>query len=159
MKKDRILYILFIVLRWVLGMIFIYAGFIKLLDPKAFAKVIAQYDIVPQILLPPVAVGLPALELLAGMGLILMIRGSLPVIFSLLLLFVSVLGYGLLSNLNVDCGCFSEEEIKGFSSIRIAFYRDLLMMAAASYVYAYRKFLQQGKLSGLSDSENRNKEE
>lgn len=159
MKKDRILYILFIVLRWVLGAIFIYAGFIKLLDPKAFAKVIAQYDIVPQILLPPVAVGLPALELLAGMGLILMIRGSLSVIFSLLLLFVLVLGYGLLNNLNVDCGCFSEEEIKGFSSLRIAFYRDLIMMAAASYIYAYRKLLQQGKLNGLSGSENKNKEE
>ena len=159
MKKDRILYILFIVSRGVLGMIFIYAGLVKLLDPKAFAKVIAQYDIVPQILLPSVAAGLPSLELLAGIGLILNIRGSLSAIFSLLLLFISVLGYGLLSNLNVDCGCFSAEEIKGFNSLRMAFYRDLIMMAAASYIYAYRKLLQQGKLSGLSHLENKNKEE
>jgi uncharacterized membrane protein YphA (DoxX/SURF4 family) len=158
MKKDRILYILFVVLRWVLGAVFVYAGFVKLLDPKAFAKVIAQYDVIPQILLPAVAVGLPALELLAGLGLILMIRGSLSVIFSLLLLFVLVLGYGLLNNLNVDCGCFSEEEMRGFKSLRISFYRDLLMIAAASYIYVYRKRLQQGKLSGLARSEDKIKE-
>jgi len=147
--KEKVPYIIFIVTRAVLGIIFIYAGFAKLLDPKAFAKIIAQYDIIPEVLLPPVAVGLPAVELLAGIGLILNIRGSLSVIFSLLVVFVSVLGYGLLNHLNVDCGCFSEEELRGFSTLRIAFYRDLVMIAAASYIYAYRRLFQQGKLNGF----------
>ena len=57
-------------LRLALACIFIYAGVIKLLDPRAFAHAIAQYDLVPEGLLPLVAVGLPALELLAGLGLI-----------------------------------------------------------------------------------------
>ena len=53
------------VVRFVLGAVFIYAGFIKLIDPKAFASVIFQYDLVPDSLLAPVAIGLPAIEFLA----------------------------------------------------------------------------------------------
>ena len=139
-ERKRILYLISVTARVVLGTVFVYAGFIKLIDPKAFAVSISQYDIIPQILLAPVAIGLPALEFLAGLGLIMNIRGSLTVIFSLLLLFVSVLGYGILNNLNVDCGCFSEEDIKGLNSLRIAFYRDIIMILIASYIYAYRKF-------------------
>ena len=139
-ERKRILYLISVTARVVLGTVFVYAGFIKLIDPKAFAVSISQYDIVPQILLAPVAIGLPALEFLAGLGLIMNIRGSLTVIFSLLLLFLSVLGYGILNNLNVDCGCFSEEDMKGFNSLRIAFYRDIIMILIASYIYAYKRF-------------------
>jgi len=139
-EKKSILYLISVTARLVLGTVFIYAGFIKLIDPKAFAVTVSQYDIVPQILLAPVAVGLPALEFLAGLGLIMNIRGSLAVIFSLLLMFVSVLGYGILNNLNVDCGCFSEEDMKGFNSLRIAFYRDIIMILIATYIYAYKRF-------------------
>jgi uncharacterized membrane protein YphA (DoxX/SURF4 family) len=139
-NRKSILHIFSVAARLVLGAVFVYAGFIKLIDPRAFAASISQYDIVPQILLAPTAIGLPALELLAGLGLIMNIRGSLTVIFFLLFLFVSVLGYGILNNLNVDCGCFSEDDIKGFNSLRTAFYRDLIMIAIASYIYAYRRF-------------------
>jgi uncharacterized membrane protein YphA (DoxX/SURF4 family) len=139
-NRKSILYLFSIAARVVLGVVFVYAGFIKLIEPKAFAASISQYDIVPQILLAPAAIGLPALELLAGLALVMNIRGSLTVIFSLLFLFVSVLGYGILNNLNVDCGCFSEDDIKGFNGLRTAFYRDLIMIAIASYIYAYRRF-------------------
>jgi uncharacterized membrane protein YphA (DoxX/SURF4 family) len=140
MNRKHILYLVSVTARVVLGTVFVYAGFIKLIDPKAFAVSISQYDIVPQILLAPAAIGLPALELLAGLGLIMNIRGSLTVIFSLLFLFVSVLGYGILNNLNVDCGCFSEDDIKGFNSLRTAFYRDIIMIVIAFYIYVYRRF-------------------
>ncbi|MFA6056160.1 MAG: MauE/DoxX family redox-associated membrane protein [Thermodesulfovibrionales bacterium] len=158
-ERKRILYLISVTARVVLGAVFVYAGFIKLIDPKAFAVFISRYDIVPQILLVPVAIGLPALEFLAGLALIMNIRGSLTVIFSLLFLFVSVLGYGILNNLNVDCGCFSEEDIKGFNSLRIAFYRDLIMIAMASYIYAYRRFLRQGKVSRIFRLKNKYQEE
>ena len=124
--------------RFILGSIFVYAGFIKLIDPKAFARVISQYDIVPDLLLAPFAIGLPALEFLAGLGLILNMRGSLTVIFSLLVVFVGVLGYGILNDLNVDCGCFSPEEITGQNSLRQAFYRDLFMIAGVFLLFFSR---------------------
>lgn len=133
------------VIRWALGLIFIYAGGSKLLAPKAFARVISGYDLVPEPLLPVVAIGLPALELLAGVGLIFRIRGSLPVIAGLLLLFIAVLGYGIWQDLDVDCGCFTPEELVEKDGLKRAFYRDLAMMGAALFLfYSQRlKFTKQ----------------
>ena len=134
--------------RFSLGSIFIYAGFSKLLDPKAFAKVLSQYDLIPEGLLAPVSIGLPALEFLAGLGLIFAIRGSLSIIFGLLITFVIVLWYGILHNLNIDCGCFSPEEIQSYTSLRHALYRDIVMIAAAIYLYV--SDLVSGNTTGLS---------
>jgi uncharacterized membrane protein YphA (DoxX/SURF4 family) len=128
-----------LIVRLVIGSVFIYAGFIKLIDPKTFAKVISQYDIVPDSLLPVFAIGLPAAEFLAGLGLVLNIRGSLMVIFNLLVVFIMVLGYGIFNDMNIDCGCFSTEEIKSHNSLKQALFRDLLMIAAACYLYVFRR--------------------
>ncbi len=123
------------IVSFVLGSIFVYAGFTKLLDPKAFARLISHYDLIPESLLVPVAIGLPVIEFLAGLGLIFAIRGSLSIIFGLLIMFVFVLWYGILRNLDIDCGCFSPEEIKSHSSLWHAFYRDIAMIAAAGYLF------------------------
>lgn len=50
-----------------LGLVFLYAGLTKLWDPKAFARIISQYDLLPEPFLPVAAIGLPVLELLAGL--------------------------------------------------------------------------------------------
>lgn len=114
--------------RFGLAALFIYGGVVKLLDPKGFASIISSYDLIPEPLLPLVAIGLPLVEALAGVGLLFDIRGSLAVIGSLLGLFVFVLGYGILNDLNVDCGCFMAEEIAQQESLRLAFYRDLVLV-------------------------------
>lgn len=128
-----------LIVRLLIGSVFIYAGFIKLIDPKAFAKVISQYDIVPDILLPVVAIVLPAAEFLAGLGLVLNIRGSLMVIFNLLIVFIMVLGYGIFNDMNIDCGCFSTEEINAHNSLKQALFRDLFMILATCYLYVYKR--------------------
>ena len=106
--------------RWGLGGIFIYAGSIKLLEPKTFAVLIDAYGIVPESLLVLVAVALPALEVAAGIGLLLDIKGSLSMISGLLALFIAILGYGIWMGLDVDCGCFGPEEpeAKAFHGLR-----------------------------------------
>lgn len=121
-----------------LGIVFIYAGTLKILDPKAFARTISRYDLIPDSILPVAAIGLPVLELLAGIGVILAIRGSLSVMLSLLALFTAVLWYGILSDLNVDCGCFSGEELKSQAGLWQAFYRDLIMMGGVIVLYGSR---------------------
>ncbi len=126
-------------LRLSLACIFIYAGFIKLLDPRAFAHAIAQYDLIPEGLLPLVAVGLPALELLAGLGLIDEVRGSLTVIAVLLLIFLAILGYAVGQNLDIDCGCFTADELDAQHHVTTAFRRDLVMIAATLYLYWRRR--------------------
>jgi hypothetical protein len=118
--------------------VFVYSGIIKLWAPKVFARTLSQYDLIPDFLLPWAAIGLPILELIVGIGVILAIRGSLSLMFSLLVLFTIVLWYGILKNLYVDCGCFSAEELKGQAGLWKAFYRDLVMLAAALFLFVTR---------------------
>ena len=124
--------------RIILGGLFIYSGIIKLTDVHGFAVLISQYDLVPELLLAPVAIGLPMLELLAGIGLLFEIPGALSAIFGMLLMFCFVLWYGILKNLDIDCGCFSTEELKGQDSLRQALYRDLVMIAVCGHLFLYR---------------------
>jgi len=116
------------VVRMALACLFIFGGGVKLLDPRAFAATISVYGLVPEPLLPFVAVGLPLIEVLAGLGLLFDIRGSLTAISGLLAMFVFVLWYGILKDLDVDCGCFGPEDLAGQGKLWNAFYRDLVLV-------------------------------
>ena len=118
-----------------LGGVFIAAGALKLSAPREFARVIEAYGIVPDPLLAFVAIGLPALEVLAGLGLLFGVRGSLGVILGLLVTFVGVLAFAVLMDLEVDCGCFSTEELDKRAGLRWALARDFLMIGAAGFLY------------------------
>ena len=128
--------------RWVLGFMFLYSGGMKLLDPITFAVLIEAYGLVPDGLLLPVAVILASLEVIAGVGLVLDIRGSLSVIAGLLALFIAILGYGIHMGLDVDCGCFGPEdpEAEAFHGLRPALYRDLVMLAGIVFLYGWREY-------------------
>lgn len=126
------------IIRIGLAIIFIYAGSIKLMDPKAFARTISSYDLLPGAFLPYIAIGLPVLEVLAGTGLFLDVRGSLSAISALLLLFIIVLGYGVLYGLDIDCGCFGPAEIGAKGSLRTAVIRDLILIATTGFLYLSR---------------------
>jgi len=130
------------IVRWGLGGIFIYSGATKLLDPQIFAVLIDAYGIVPEDLIMPVALILPALEVVAGVGLLFDIRGSLAVIAGLLMLFVAILGYGIRMGLDVDCGCFGPEEpeAEAFHGLRLALYRDMVMLTAVIFLYGMRRY-------------------
>jgi hypothetical protein len=139
MKTMELLYRMF---RWTLGGIFIYAGGSKLLEPEIFAVLIEAYGIVPEGLLMSVALGLPLLEVIAGIGLLFDIRGSLALITGLLVLFMVVLGYGIWMGLDVDCGCFGPDdpEAEAFHGLRLSLFRDLLMMAGVFFIYGWRRY-------------------
>lgn len=126
--------------RWAIALLFLYAGVVKLADPQSFAIIIDAYGILPDYLIEPAAYGLPAIEVVAAIGLMADIRGSLAVIAGLLGLFIAVLGYGVWIGLDVDCGCFGPEDPEGraYASLRPALYRDLLMALAIAYLYAAR---------------------
>jgi hypothetical protein len=126
-------------LRFGLGGLFVYAGLIKLLDPKAFAQALAQFELLPDRLLPLVAVGLPAVELLAGVGLIFAVRGSFTVLSLLLAMFLLVLGYALAMDLEIDCGCFTIDELNAKQGVKGAFLRDVLMLGGMLFLSRRRK--------------------
>ncbi|WP_022668103.1 MauE/DoxX family redox-associated membrane protein [Desulfospira joergensenii] len=127
---------------WILGVVFIYAGTTKLFSPRVFAVLIEAYGIVPDVLLMPVAVFLPALEVAAGIGILFDVKGSLAAISGLVVMFLLILGYGIHMGLDVDCGCFGPEdpEALAFHGLRSAFNRDLGLMAGVVFAYAWRRY-------------------
>jgi len=126
--------------RWGIGVIFLYAGAVKLMDPQSFAALIDSYGLVADRWAMPLAVGLPVFEVAAGIGLLFDARGALTAITGLLLLFVVVLGYGILLGLDIDCGCFGpgDPEARAFHGLRAAFYRDIILIAGVLYLYWWR---------------------
>lgn len=129
------------VIRFALSSVFIYAGAVKLADPGAFAAVVDAYGLAPDFMVPFVALGLPALEVLAGIGLLFEVRGSLAAIAGMTIFFLAVLAYGIAIGLDVDCGCYGpgDPEADAFQNLRSAFKRDLLFLAAIAFLYIRRK--------------------
>ncbi len=101
-------YLIFIA-RLIVGAVFIVVGVSKIADPNLFAKEIANYRMLPEILINSVAIVLPWIELICGVLLILgvRLRASAAVIFVLLLLFNIMVATAWARGLNIDCGCYS----------------------------------------------------
>lgn len=127
--KSKIHVVVTTTLRWLLGGLFLWAGLVKLSDPKAFARSIDAFGLVPETLLPPVAIFLPIAEILIGLAVLRRWRAGLPAMAGLLVLFIVVLGFAIGQNLEVDCGCFSVAEQREHTSVKTALVRDLLMLA------------------------------
>jgi uncharacterized membrane protein YphA (DoxX/SURF4 family) len=126
--------------RWSLALTFIYAGMSKLPDTGAFAEVIDAYGLVPESMVSVTAVVIPIIELLAGMGLMVDMRGSLAVITGMLTVFIGVLGYALYLGFDIDCGCFSPDdpEAAAFHGLKAAILKDLVMLGGVAYCYVWR---------------------
>lgn len=131
---------LYRLVRWTLAVLFIWAGSMKLADPQAFAVIIRDFGLVPEWSVMPIALILPAVEVIAAFGLIFDIRGSLAVITGLMVLFVAILLYGIHLGLDIDCGCFGPEdpEARAYHGLRTALYRDVLMMTGILFLYGWR---------------------
>ena len=109
-----------ICIRLILGTVFIWASFDKILDPASFAKNISNYHVIPFGLENTIAIILPWLEFLIGTGMILgiMVDGSIMISSFLLLLFNILIAQAILRGFNIECGCgLKEGQMVGIEKI------------------------------------------
>jgi len=101
-----------LLIRLVVGGIFIYSSIYKIIDPGHFGRYVWNYHIVPGSLINLSALVLPWVELLAGLGLILgvMYRGAALLVNGLTIVFIIALASAVVRDLNIDCGCFGNNE-------------------------------------------------
>ena len=127
--------------RIAIGAVFTWSGALKMLDHQSFAVIIEAYGLIPEPTVVPTAITLSVLEFVSGIGLIWDLRGMLPLIAGMLLLFMAILGYGLWMGLDVDCGCFGPEdpEAEAYHGLRPALYRDMVLMAGIGYLFVWRR--------------------
>ncbi|MBF0574217.1 MAG: DoxX family membrane protein [Desulfamplus sp.] len=129
------------IIRITLGGVFLYSGLLKITDLLSFSTVIHAFGLVPREIGGVTALFVSSAELIAGMGLVLDIKGSLTAVFSMLIMFMLVLLYGILMGFDIDCGCFGSDDPVGsaFHGLRSALVRDLLMCCFTAYLYIWRK--------------------
>lgn len=128
---------LIVTTRIILGAVFLWASFGKILEPGDFARSISNYHIVPFGIENIVALILPWLELLIGMGLILgiMVDGSVQISAILLVMFILMIGQAMLRGFNIECGCgLKEGEMIGLNKIL-----ENIVFLGGAYIVMQRK--------------------
>tara|TARA_Y100000590_G_scaffold198524_1_gene225441 strand:+ start:400 stop:849 length:450 start_codon:yes stop_codon:yes gene_type:complete len=128
---------LILLIRCLLGLVFVYASYDKILDPGKFARDIANYHIVPFGLENSIAIILPWLELLIGAGIILgiFLDGSVVLSGSFLILFIFMIFQAMMRGFNIECGCgLKEGEMVGWSKIL-----ENIVFLGASYIVFYSR--------------------
>ena len=99
-----------LVVRFLLGLMFVYASLDKIADPAGFARIVYQWQTAGPIPSNLVAVILPWIELLAGLLLIAGVwkREAAAVVAVLLVVFIAAAVGVLVRGIDVDnCGCTS----------------------------------------------------
>ncbi len=97
-----------LVVRVVVGVVWIAAGTAKVLDPAASVRAVRAYDLLPGALVEPVGYLLPVLEVVVGATLVLglLVRGSAVLSALLFAVFVIGISSAWARGLQIDCGCF-----------------------------------------------------
>ena len=104
---DRYKHHIVSISRFILGFIFIYFSWDKIIDPVLFAKLVQNYDILPSNLINIGVLILPWIELIIGVCLILGVFLDTSALISLLLLFLFIIMIfqAFLRGKSIDCGC------------------------------------------------------
>lgn len=97
-----------VVARFIVGVVWVVAGLLKLSDPMQSVRAVRAYQILPEAIVPSVGYALPALEvaigvlLIAGLGLRVVATASLVLLLAFLVGIASAWARGL----RIECGCF-----------------------------------------------------
>ena len=120
-----------LILRLVIGAIFLVAGVSKIGHAAEFAAQIAGFHLLPQIVIAPIALGLPFLEVLLGGYLIigLFTRAAAWVAAAMLLLFDGAIASAVVRGMTVSCGCFGPADKTVTTWAEVA--RDAVFVALA----------------------------
>lgn len=122
------------VARLALGVIFLVAAWGKIADPAALAKIIHNYQILPDVFINLSALILPWVEAVIGLFLIAgyATRGASLLSTLLLAVFIAAMAYAYLRGYDTQCGCFTTKADDPISPRTLV--RDGSMLVLAIFV-------------------------
>lgn len=117
-----------------IGALFVYAGAMKLAGPGDFAASVHSFRLVPEGWVAPVALAVPLIEVVSGIGVWIAPwrRVHLLSLFLLTLMFLGALVSAGARGLEADCGCFGAWSR---SSLELAIARDVLLAGVLGFLY------------------------
>ena len=125
-----------LLVRMVLGVMFIYASFHKIAEPRQFAVDIATYQILPLYLINLQAIILPWLELMVG-GLLIVgfcIKGTSLLAGAMLMMFTTAIAVALFKGLQLSCGCFASSSMDQAPISSLTLIRDFILLLLPFYL-------------------------
>jgi uncharacterized membrane protein YphA (DoxX/SURF4 family) len=128
-----------VLLRILLGALFIYASHDKILNPNHFAISIRAYKIIPIEFSNLFALMLAWSEMIAGVLIIagIFTKQAASAIFIMLAMFISAIVISIVRGLVIDCGCFKSEG--GHAVDFSLLIRDIFLLVAAYLVIRYER--------------------
>ena len=147
MMKLRWKSVLHHVARVALGAVFVLTGATKLTDIPTFAARVADFGLVFDGIVTPVAWAVALGEVLSGAALACNLRGSLTCVSAFLGMFIVVLTYGILLGLDIDCGCFGARLKLPLQTQLVI---DLVLVLWCGLVYGSRLKCGVQKIDALS---------
>ena len=130
---------LYFILRIVVGIIFIWASYNKVLDPSGFAIIIQNYKILPAWLINPAAIILPWIEILCGLFLVtgFFVKGSLLIVNLLMLIFAAAITINIYRGIDINCGCFTLTPVVA-KSMYYYLLRDLCFLCTGVGIFFFK---------------------
>lgn len=124
-----------LVLRVLIGGLFVFSSLHKIEDPGAFAVAIRGYKLLPASLSNIFALFVAWSELVSGVMLVLGVftKKAAGAIAILLLMFIGAIGTTMIRGIAVDCGCFSNKGGQQTSDLFLIV-RNVFLLAAAVIV-------------------------
>lgn len=128
-----------LLLHFFFGGVFVYAGLLKVMDPISFLDDIRSFDLLGDPWAAWLAMGLPWLEILAGLAVMsgFLRSGGMLILNGSLFIFLAAILISWWRGIDIRCGCFGHSDAT--SSYRDLILRDLLLLAAGFVLVWYRK--------------------
>lgn len=129
-----------VIIRIVLGFVFIFAAISKAAEPEAFAKAIYNYKLLPLFLINILAITLPWIELSAGLLLVfgVSVKENSAILIGLLVVFIIAIAISMARGLDIDCGCFGTVDGAKVGFIKILENVGLLILGLILINYGSR---------------------
>ncbi len=123
-----------LVARVLLGAVLIFAGASKVGHAADLASAIAGFRLLPEALIPPLALGLPYFELMLGAYLIagLFTRTTAIVASVQFVVYAAAIAWAVVRHIPANCGCFGPHDAATADWPHVAF--DLGLAAIAAFI-------------------------
>ena len=142
-----------LIFRIILGVVFIYASYHKILDPASFSNNIHNFHITDNLIWTEnmAALIIPWLELIVGVFLIfgVFLEGATSITIGLYIFFIIILSQAVYRGIDVHCGCFKTEADAGVTDLRFELIKriieDFVLLGMAVVIQVRDKFTLSNK--------------
>jgi uncharacterized membrane protein YphA (DoxX/SURF4 family) len=139
--------------RLITGLVFVFSGFVKAIDPSGFAIKLDEYFVAYHVdfisfLAMPIAITLSAAELAIGLNLLAGVKMKLTawLLFLFITFFTLLTFVSALTNPVSDCGCFGDAiKLSNWQT----FLKNIVLLIPALVIFIYRKKLNQNFSLGI----------